>query len=42
MARKTPGKTTTRSILTRAQRREYADMVKLGVPEQVIKNSTRA
>jgi hypothetical protein len=37
MARKTLRKTTTRSILTRAQRRQYADMLKLGVPQQVIK-----
>jgi hypothetical protein len=37
MARKTPRKTTKRSILTRAQRREYAHMLKRGVPKQVIK-----
>jgi hypothetical protein len=37
MTRTPPRKTTTRSILTRAQRRQYADMLKLGVPTQVIK-----
>jgi len=37
MARKPPKKTTKRSILTRAQRLQYADMLKRGVPKQVIK-----
>jgi len=37
MARKTLRKTTKRSILTRAQRREYADSLAAGVPEPVIK-----
>jgi hypothetical protein len=36
MTRTSPRKTTKRSILTRAQRREYAEMLKLGVPMQVI------